>query len=345
MWIDFFYQSKRYRRSLELEATKANTKLAQTKIIPEIVYKLNQGTFFELEEKKANEDITVDEMAKMSFEMHKHERREFTRLSIASNYERHIKKPFGKRTIKGIKPSELAIWQNKLCDKLAPKTIRTIFNTILDDALRDDIVVKNPFTHIKSPVLVDVREKKPFSVEEIFKILEYADEKMRAFFALGFFTGMRTGELIGLKWEDVDFEENIIKVRRSRRQGVETLPKTVNSIRDVEIIDVLLAHIKTHRELCRAEQVYMFETYKGEPFNTTDKISVWYWKPLLESLGIPYRNLYQMRHTFASMMISNGEDILWVSNMLGHKDSSMTLEKYARYVKRNDKKRGLFLVA
>ena len=53
MWIDFFYQSKRYRRSLELEATKANTKLAQTKIIPEIVYKLNQGTFFELEEKKA----------------------------------------------------------------------------------------------------------------------------------------------------------------------------------------------------------------------------------------------------------------------------------------------------
>ena len=168
---------------------------------------------------------------------------------------------------------------------------------------------------------------------------------MRAFFALGFFTGMRTGELIGLKWEDVDFEENIIKVRRSRRQGVETLPKTVNSIRDVEIIDVLLAHIKTHRELCRAEQVYMFETYKGEPFNTTDKISVWYWKPLLESLGIPYRNLYQMRHTFASMMISNGEDILCVSNMLGHKDSSMTLEKYARYVKRNDKKRGLFLVA
>ena len=65
----------------------------------------------------------------------------------------------------------------------------------------------------------------------------------------------------------------------------------------------------------------------------------------MESLKIPYRNLYQMRHTFASMMISNGEDILWVSNMLGHKDSSMTLEKYARYIKKNDKKRGVFLVA
>ncbi len=333
---------------MELNATKANIKLAEAKIIPEIVYKLNQGVFFETEEKKTNKDITVDEMAKMSFEMHKHERREFTSLAIIATYERHIKKPFGKRIIKAIKPSELAIWQNKLSNTLASKTvktIRTIFNTILEDAVRDDVIIKNPFTHIKSPILVDVREKKPFSIEEIFKILEGADEKMMAFFALGFFTGMRTGELIGLKWEDVDFEENIIKVRRSRRQGVETLPKTVNSIRDVEIIDALLPYLKAHREQCKAEQVYIFETYKGEPFNTTDKITVWYWKPLLESLGIPYRNPYQMRHTFASMMISNGEDILWVSNMLGHKDSSMTLEKYARYVKRNDRKRGVFLVA
>jgi integrase len=50
-----------------------------------------------------------------------------------------------------------------------------------------------------------------------------------------------------------------------------------------------------------------------------------------------------MRHSFASLMISSGEDILWVSNMLGHKDSSMTLEVYAKYVKQTDKKRAEFL--
>lgn len=49
-----------------------------------------------------------------------------------------------------------------------------------------------------------------------------------------------------------------------------------------------------------------------------------------------------MRHTFASMMISNGEDILWVSNMLGHKDSTTTLEKYARYIKQEKRSRGCF---
>ena len=52
-----------------------------------------------------------------------------------------------------------------------------------------------------------------------------------------------------------------------------------------------------------------------------------------------------MRHTFASMMISNGEDILWVSNMLGHKDSTTTLEKYAKYVKQEKRVRGSFLLA
>jgi integrase len=89
----------------------------------------------------------------------------------------------------------------------------------------------------------------------------------------------------------------------------------------------------------------MFETYMGKPFNTADKISAWYWRPLLDKLTMKYRNLYQMRHTFASMMISNGEDILWVSKMLGHKDSSMTLQKYARYIKVKDKKRAGFLMA
>jgi len=54
---------------------------------------------------------------------------------------------------------------------------------------------------------------------------------------------------------------------------------------------------------------------------------------VLKKLDIEYRNLYQMRHTFASMMISSGEDILWVSNILGHRNSNITLSTYAKYIK------------
>jgi len=148
---------------------------------------------------------------------------------------------------------------------------------------------------------------------------------------------------LDIKWEDVDWDEGIIHVRRSRRQGIETLPKTKNSIREVEIIDVLMPYLQKHRELVSKKSVYIFETYLNEPFTTCDKISLWYWKPALTKAGVPYRNLYQMRHSFASLMIANGEDILWVSNMLGHKDSSMTLQKYARYIKQTRRKRASFL--
>ena len=55
------------------------------------------------------------------------------------------------------------------------------------------------------------------------------------------------------------------------------------------------------------------------------------------------RTIYQTRHSFATMILENGEDILWLSNMLGHTDSSMTLSKYAHYVKKKEKKRATFL--
>ena len=346
MWITFYHQSKRFRRTLNLDDTKANRKFATQQIIHEIQYKLNNRVFFETEAKQKNKIPTVEEFSSVSFEIHKHERRELTQAKYLRLYAIHIAPTFKNERLNNIKPSALAKWQNKLLETLSTKTVkgvRTVFNTMFDDALKDELITKNPFTHIKRPINVDVIEKNPFSLEEIFSILKEMPESMRAFFAIGFYTGMRTGEIIGLKWSDINFKELTIHVQRSRRQGIESLPKTKNSIREIDIIEPLLPYLLKHKELEVSEE-YIFETYAGKPFNTSDKISAHYWKPTLKKLGIAYRNLYQMRHTFASMMISNGEDILWVSNMLGHKDSSMTLQVYARYIKQTKRKRASFIL-
>lgn len=344
MWITFYHQSKRYKKSLGLDDTKANRKLAKNTIIPEIQYKLISGEFFNSDNEK--KVPTVGEFSQTSFEIHQNERREITHKRYIRLYEIHIKPHFEKKRLDTIKPSDLARWQNGLLTKVTGKTvkgIRTVFYTIFEDARKDEIINKNPFTLIRSPKTEDFRVKNPFSVEEIFAILKTMPEHIRAFFAIGFFTGLRTGEIIGLKWEDFDFEDKSFRVERSRRQGMETLPKTKNSVRTVEIINTLMPYLLEHRNLSPKESIYMFETYKGIPYNTCDKISSHYWKPTLQKLGIPYRNLYQMRHSFASLMISNGEDVLWVSNMLGHKHSSMTLEKYARYCRLRNRQRGVFL--
>lgn len=67
------------------------------------------------------------------------------------------------------------------------------------------------------------------------------------------------------------------------------------------------------------------------------------WKNLLKEAEIEYRTIYQMRHSFATVMIEHGEDILWVSHMLGHSDTAMTLQMYAKYRKQKDRKRAMFL--
>lgn len=345
LWITFYHQSTRYRRSLELDDTKKNRKLAEQQIIPEIVYKLNQGMFFKSESKK-DKTPTVSEFAIVSFEIHAHTRKELTQKSYWRIYEMHIKPYFANKRLDQIKASDLARWQNGLLEDRSSKTVRTIrtvFQTILEDAMYDEIINTNPFKRVKAPVLTEPKAKSPFLMEEMFAIIDAMPKRMQCYFAIGFFTGMRTGEIIGLQWNDVKWDERIIQIRRSRRQATETVPKTKSSIRDVEILDALLPYLKKHRELCSESSTYIFETRLGDPFNTCDKISSHYWKPVLEQLGMTYRNLYQMRHSFASLMISSGEDILWVSNMLGHKDSSMTLEVYAKYVKQSDKKRAVFL--
>jgi len=343
LYVSFSIDGEQVRRSLNIEDTKANRKIAETQLIPQLIIKAHSGEFFN------NTKIpTVDEFAKVSFEIHKNNRKHFTQKSYIRSYDLHIKPTFGKMKLNKIKPSLIASWQNNLLDKLASSTVQTIriiFHTMFDDAMRDEFIEKNPISLIKAPKSEERRLKKPFSIEEINKILNFITPKMKAYFAIGFYTGMRTGEIIALKWSDIDLEKKTINISRAIRQGVEDTPKTKNSIREVEILDVLIPYLIEHRKLSKDSSIYVFETYNNKPFTTSDKISSHYWRPCLKEENIEYRNLYQMRHSFASMMISNGEDILWVSSMLGHKDSTTTLEKYARYIKQDKRTRGNFLLA
>jgi integrase len=344
LWITFYHQSKRYRRSLKLDDTKANRKLAENKLIPEILHQLNQDEF--LKKTNVKKVPTVDEFMKISFEIHKVYRRYLTQRAHQGVYDLHIKPYFKNKRLDEIKPSHIATWQNKLLEKLSTTTlslIRAVFNVILNDAIADDIILKNPLKFIKKPTNVPVRDITPFNKEEIFKVLDKVDDIVKLYYAIGFFTGMRTGEIIALKWSDIILEKKIIKVQRAKRQGVESLPKNKGSIRDVDIIDVLMPYIHNHQKYKIQESEYLFNSKHKKQYSDSSYLSEIYWRPILKELNIEYRNPYQMRHTFASMMISNGEDILWVSKMLGHTTSAMTLNKYARYIENKEMKRGTFL--
>jgi len=220
--------------------------------------------------------------------------------------------------------------------------MRSVLFTMFNDAIKDEIIDKNPLLVVKTP-RIPKTEINPFTLDEINKILEVSNGQYQNFYATAFFTGARSGELIGLRWEDVDFTNLEISISRAIKMGEISTPKTDNSIRIIDILDSLLPYLENQYELTGHLNSYIFLNQHNEHFYDIKRIRTTHWKRDLIKANLDYRPIYHTRHSFASLMLSNNEDILWVSNMLGHTDSTMTLSKYSRYIKRDKKKRGQFL--
>ena len=315
--------------------------MAENVIIPEIQYKLMHGTFFSDKPSVS----TLGEYAKTSFEMHSQHRKATTKNDYEISFRLHINPHFGDKRIDRIKPSDLALWQNKLLEKLSPRrvrNIRAVLNTILHDAQRDAIIDKNPMAMVQIPKIEKV-EVKPFTLDEMKQIIASASDGIQSFVALGFFTGMRSGEMIGLRWEDVDFNRREISIKRTIKMGKVSTPKTKSSIRTIDIIEPLMPYLQEQFERTGQYKSYVFLNSELSHYYDIKRIRNTHWKNLLDRAGLEYRTIYQMRHTFATVMIEHGEDILWVSHMLGHTDTSMTLQMYAKYRKQEQKKRATFL--
>jgi len=339
LWVDFSHGGKRYRKPLKLDNTPANRKLATTKIIPQLMLKLHNGEFFE------KRIPTLDEFSVTSFDMHSNSRREVTQTEYQNAYRLHIAPVLGGKKLDEIKPSDIQKWQNTLLEKLSPRRVRhvrAILSGIFKDALKDELIEKSPLALVTVPKL-NKTDINPFGIDEINLILNRSSGQFRNFYALAFFTGMRSGEMIGLKWEDVDFLRGVISVKRAVKMGVVTEPKTAQSIRQVEMIDTLIPYMQEQHRITGSKKGFVFLNRDGEHFYDIKRIRDTDWKRTLKKCGLVYRPIYHTRHSFATMMLEHNEDILWVSSMMGHKDATMTLSHYARYINRKHKKRASFL--
>src|SRR5574344_450963 len=177
-------------------------------------------------------------------------------------------------------------------------------------------------------------EINPFNKDEIIKILNSTTGNLYYFIVIMVYTGMRPGEIISLTWNDIDFEKKRIAVDKTTVNGKVGDVKTESSVRYVDIIPVLEDELKNlYKET--GNNKYLLLSSFNKPFYSHDIIAKRF-KELLMDINIKERKLYNLRHTFASMMISQGQNILWVSRMLGHKDISITLKVYTKFIKEND---------
>ena len=193
------------------------------------------------------------------------------------------------------------------------------------------------------PMETEMTQKvKAFSENEVRLLLNSCkNQVLRNYLQIAFFTGCRTGEILALKWSDVDFKAGKISISKTINYYGTTLPKTRSSIRDIDILPLVKEALKRQKQLSGKNE-YIFCS-KDNYIRFHDKLQK-EWKLLLQNVGLEYRTLYHTRHTFASIMLSHSENLLWVSKrMLGHTNANMTLKIYAHYVETQRQEHGMFL--
>ncbi|GAA8101469.1 tyrosine-type recombinase/integrase [Helicobacter pylori] len=204
----------------------------------------------------------------------------------------------------------------------------------------EGFIEKSPYFAITLKNAQEAKAIDPFSLEEVKTLLENAPSlRLKAFLAVAFFTGMRTGEQLALTWEDIDFTEKKIVINKSLNElGQITTPKNKPSIREVDLLEPVGKILK---ELQASEPANKKFVFISMPKRSTMFQRAF--RSLLRALNLKDRKLYTTRHTFASLMLSQGEEAMWVSKTLGHKDLNTTYKTYSHYIPKQDKERAKFI--
>lgn len=347
--ISFYYRGVRCFETLKIEATAANIKYAE-RLRGEILNAIERGTFsypdYFPNSKRAyifghvQSKITIGELLREFLAEAKSTKEASTYRGYKRVCDGHLFPMFDKVEIQDLQPVILRKWIRGLkCTTKTVANILTPLRAVIEQALVDQYIKENPLNSIIVDKLLNKETKKsdykpdPFSVDEIKAILNESEGQVRLLFQFAFFTGLRVSELIGLRWEDVDWKNQIIHVEETIVAKEAKGPKTEAGIRDVLLLPPALDALEQQKQYTFAHKGRVFyNPQTNKPWETSQQIRRTQWMHILKRAGIRYRNTYQTRHTYASMMLSQGENIMWVSKQLGHVDVEMVIKTYGRWI-------------
>jgi integrase len=207
-------------------------------------------------------------------------------------------------------------------------------------AVRRDLIEVNPISKLdrSERPRVSRAERPVLNRDEISRLLAAAQPRYRTLLATAILTGLRQGELLGLHWRDVDFDDQVIRVRSALdRQKRETPPKTHHALRDVVLMPTLAEALLQHKKESRFQRPddFVFTTRAGTPLHWTN-LATRVLKPSLRSAGLRPMRWHDLRHTFASLLIAGGANVVFVARQLGHSSSQITLGVYAHLFDREE---------
>ena len=246
------------------------------------------------------------------------------------------------------------------CCASAGNTSRTYLNIAFSDAVAEGYITRNIIPNTKP------YKRKPSKIRVLKKgklkvfLKAASNNEWYLEFLLGLFCGLRKGEILGLKFDDFDFDAHTVSIKRQlaydtsleeksikivSRNSIEKPPKTENSIRVLRIPDVVEREVKKRRKLVENNQIIMGNDYEDHDYISCQKNG----KPhsqgamnnaltkLCARNGLPPLTVHSLRHMFATILIENGVPLVKISALLGHSSINTTFEYYCEVMDENDK--------
>lgn len=275
--------------------------------------------------------------------------------------DRHLIPTFGPFQMTAITAAEVNLLTAKLLKgdpdsnqrAVSRKTIRNVLNLlgeVFDRAVSESYLKLSPMAGVEKPKIQRDKKGRALKSDEIQSILKHCSELLRTMFLTALLTGIRRGELFGLWWEDIDWEQNIIRVRRSlywrhgknhkKAEGepawIYVTPKSKNSIREIDLSPALRKELLELR-MKGPKTGLVFRTSKGTPV-CPENISKRVFRRALKNAEAkraeekqpqigPVR-WHDLRHTFGSMKLEQGENIYYVQRQMGHSSIQVTIDIY-----------------
>lgn len=345
-------QGKQYQVTKRGFATKKEAQLTLSRLQNDF----NTGNLFKSEKKEYTFQEVFD-LWKVNYELTV---KESTFVKAMSQYRVHTLPVFGKRLMNEISPSDIQSFANENVQKFVKyRDFITDISRIFEYAIQMDIVDSNPAKRITIPKRKEsVNEKKRlnyYTKDELAQFLKLS-KKQQPFYIYTFFqllsaSGCRQGELLGLEWRSVDFENNCIHITQTLARGKGKRlyleqPKTKHSKRDISLDDQTMAVLKQWRVKQR-EYLLQFGHNTLNPhqlvFSNTENSFIQPPKPRAWMLQTIHKNnlreitIHGFRHTHATLLLEAGVEPKVISERLGHASIQITLDLYSHVTEKMEK--------
>ena len=266
-------------------------------------------------------------------------------------FQRYIQPRLGKIKITNLRPDIIQdLYDQMVKDGISPRTVQlthAVLRRCLYRAVRLGLLASNPAraTSPPRPALKEMRILDDNKIQQLLLAASAIQPRNTALYQLAITTSMRQGELLGLKWQDVNWAQSSIRIQHQLyyfgNEGPEfSQPKTNARVRTLLIGQTTLAVLRDHQsrqneEIQRAGERWqnhdlVFPSTVGTPTNPHNLLKQY--KRLLQLTGLPNIRFHDLRHTAASLMLNNGVPLLVASRRLGHAYPSITLDVYGHMV-------------